>query len=90
MTTIKPKRVVKQKFIRSTARPSRADTSPQEVLVFDVLQKQKLVAEYRGESKQWYSQRLYKVYHPAFEGGFRLVPFIIRYLGPANEETYAN
>jgi hypothetical protein len=87
MTTIKPKRVIKQKFIRSTARPARGDSAPQEVLVFDVLLKQKLIAEYRGESKQWYSQRLYKVYHPAFEGGFRLLPFIIRYLGPAGEES---
>jgi hypothetical protein len=55
--------------------------SPVEVLLTDCITKQKIVAEYRGENKWWYGTRIYKVYHPAFEGGSRWVLKLGRILG---------
>jgi hypothetical protein len=82
MQKTKKRNVTHWKVVRTT---KLVQDGPQEVLVYDVLLKQKVVAVYRGENQQWYSQRLYKVYHPAFEGGHRLLPNIIRFLGPADE-----
>ena len=55
---------------------------PVEVIVFDPLQKEKVVASYAGESKWWYSTRMFKVYHPCFTGGSRWVLKLGRVLGP--------
>jgi hypothetical protein len=55
---------------------------PVEVLVYDPLLKEKLVASYAGESKWWFSTRMFKVYHPCFEGGNRWVMKLGRVLGP--------
>lgn len=59
--------------------------TPVEVIVFDVLQKERVIAEYYGETMQWYSTKYHKVYHPAFvnekEPGVRYVTGIIRVLG---------
>jgi hypothetical protein len=58
-----------------------------EVMVFDVLQKEYVVAEYRNETKQWYGTKLYKVYHPAFKEREDMARFVptISYLGPLPE-----
>lgn len=61
---------------------------PVEVLLYDCITKQRVVGSYAGESKWWYGTRLYKVYHPSFDGGFRWVMKLGRILGyynPAEE-----
>jgi hypothetical protein len=85
------KKMIRRAVQKTQKRPVVEDKNvAQEVLVYDVLTKQKVVAEFRGETKQWYSSKLHKVYHPVFEGGFRLVPHIIRFLGPAGEPELLN
>jgi hypothetical protein len=54
---------------------------PVEVLVYDPIQKEKVVASYSGESRWWFSTRMFKVYHPAFAGGSRWVLKLGRILG---------
>ena len=54
---------------------------PVEVLVFDPIQKEKVVASYAGESRWWFSTRMFKVYHPSFVGGSRWVLKLGRILG---------
>jgi hypothetical protein len=54
---------------------------PVEMLVFDPIQKEKLVVSYAGESKWWFSTRMFKVYHPTFEGGARWILKLGRILG---------
>lgn len=50
------------------SRPVRKDDSnfPSEVIVYDSVQHERCIAEYRGESKWWFGTRLFKVYHPNF------------------------
>ena len=71
--------------------PARQEGQPVEVLVYDVVKHERVVAEHRGESKWWFGTRLYKVYHPGFkelEGGARWVTKMGKVLGifdPAKE-----
>lgn len=60
---------------------------PVEVLLYDCLTKQRIIAEYRGESKWWYGTRIYKVYHPSFEGGIRWTMKLGRVLGYYDPEA---
>lgn len=62
----------------------------QEVLVYDCVNHEKVVAEFRGESKWRYSEKLYKVYHPSFKTEYhpeeyRWVLKIAKVLGAAGE-----
>lgn len=40
--------------------------SPVEVIIYDCLLHERVIAEHRNESKWWFGTRMYKVYHPAF------------------------
>lgn len=61
---------------KRTKRVNVVEQEPLEVLVYDPIQKEKVVAEFYHEAVQWYGVKLYRVYHPAFkerEDGSRLV-----------------
>jgi hypothetical protein len=57
--------------------------NPIEVIVYDVILREKLIAEYRHESKIAYDGRIFKVYHPVWAetGGARWVHHFIKKLG---------
>jgi hypothetical protein len=57
---------------------------PVEVLLYDCITKQRVIASYAGESKWWYGTRMYKVYHPSFNAGTRWVMKLGRVLGYYN------
>lgn len=65
---------------------SEKSPAPVEVIIHDCITKQRVIAEYRGEAKWWFGTRMYKVYHPLFDGGFRWVLKLGRVLGEFDPE----
>jgi hypothetical protein len=80
-----------RRFNKKNQKPSL----PVEVLYFDPITKQKIVCEYRHETKQWYGEKDHKLYHPLFAEqtgpeAYRWVPHFIRTLGPVGEKVEIN
>lgn len=76
------------KRLPAKKRYDKKNRNPMEVIVYDILQREFVIAEHRYETKVVKDEikviedvRIYKVYHPAFEGGFRWVRDIVKKLG---------
>ncbi len=82
-----PKAKKLQKVYKKT---TKDDTSlPVEVIVYDCVQHEKAIVEYRNENKWWFGARIFKVYHPAFKetpNNSRWVSKLGRILGPFRPE----
>lgn len=89
--TDKAKKAKGFKAKKAVRTEKKAEGQYTEVLVYDVVNHERVVAEHRGESKWWFGTRLYKVYHPGFkelEDGGRWVTKLGKTLGnfdPAKE-----
>lgn len=70
--------------------PKKAEGLPAEALVYDPVLHERLVVEYRNESRWWFGVRMFKVYHPSFAetpDNSRWVLKLGRILGPFNPEN---
>ena len=77
-----------KKVAKRSPKSKKVEANPQElpseVLVYDCVTHEKVIAEYRNEWKWWYGTKLFKVYHPGFKelDGARWMMKIIKVYGP--------
>jgi hypothetical protein len=69
--------------LRNKKRYEKKPRNPVEVIVYDILLKVPVIAEYHHETKVAHDGRIFKVYHPVWSdtGGARWVHHFVKKLG---------